>query len=174
MLIIIQNGRIRKKFMRLYKKEFQWNLFKRLFIVPLCLEIVYRALICRILDPELNHPSFFTFFSGNIYAFSHSVNYFSLRSKFGASFATKAIAIQIGYNLVFGLYISHIFSRSSTLISSLVLQVYANFMGYPEYFEVLKGNMHDDRIRSNFAIISETALFYLFGVVGCLSCCLFL
>ena len=95
------------------------------------MEIVYRALICRILDPHLEHPSYFTFFSGTVYAFSHSINYFSLRNRFDTPFATKAIAIHIGYNLAFGLYISHIFSRSSTLISSLVLQVYANFMGYP-------------------------------------------
>lgn len=120
--------------MRFYRKEFQWNLFKRLFVVPVCLEIVYRALICRILDPTLEHPSFFTLFSGTIYAFSHSISYFSLRSRFDTQFATKAIAIHIGYNLVFGLYVSHIFSKSSTLISTLVLQVYANFMGYPEYF----------------------------------------
>lgn len=137
--------------MRFYKKQFQWNLFKKLFIVPVCLEIVYRALVCRILDPKLEHPSFFTFFSGNLYAFSHCVNYFNFREKYGNSFALKTVGIQVGYNLVFGLYISHIFSRSSTLISTLVLQVYANFMGYPEYFEVLKGNMHDDRIRSNFS-----------------------
>lgn len=99
--------------------------------VPVCIEIVYRALLCRIVDPELHHPSFFTFFSGILYALSHYVNYFELRDKFGRSFAGKTVAIQIGYNLVFGLYVSHIFAKSSTLISSLVLQVYANFMGYP-------------------------------------------
>jgi hypothetical protein len=130
------------------------------------LEIVYRALICRILDPHLEHPSYFTFFSGTIYAFSHSVNYFNLRNKFDTKFATKAIAIHIGYNLAFGLYVSHIFSRSSTLISSLVLQVYANFMGYPEYFEVLKGNIHDDRIRSKFTLIQKLPFSTFLGSLG--------
>lgn len=117
--------------------------------------MVYRALLCRIVDPHLNHPSFFTFLSGVLFSLSHYVNYFSVRDKYGASFAGKTIAIQMGYNLVFGLYISHIFARSSTLISSLVLQVYANFMGYPEYFEVLKGNMHDDRVRSKQWVIQK-------------------
>ena len=138
--------------MRFYKKEFQWNLFKKLFIVPVCMEVVYRALLCRIVDPNLQHPSFFTFMSGILFALSHFVNYFTLRNKFGTSFAAKTIIIQMGDNLVFGVYVSHIFAKSSTLISSLVLQVYANFMGYPEYFEVLKGNMHDDRVRSTNAI----------------------
>ena len=142
--------------------------------MPLCLEVVYRALMCRIVDPQLEHPSFFTFFSGTIYACTHCVNYFSLRNKFGVQFAIKTLAIQIGYNLVFGLYISHIFSKTPTLISSLVIQVYANFMGYPEYFEILKGNVHDDRIRSNLYLSIESVLFYLFGAAGCLSCCLFL
>lgn len=96
--------------------------------------MVFRALLCRIVDPDLHHPSFFTFVSGTLYALSFYTNYFSLRNKFGASFAGKTIMIQMGYNLVFGLYVSHIFAKSSTLISSLVLQVYANFMGYPEYF----------------------------------------
>lgn len=100
-------------------------------------------LLCRIVDPNMNHPSFFTFLSGTLYAVSHAVNYFHVRNKFGNPFASKAIAIQVGYNLVFGLYISHIFSKSPALISSLVIQVYANFMGFPDYFEVLKGNMHD-------------------------------
>ena len=102
--------------------------------VPVCLEIVFRALLCRIVDPQLKHPSFFTFLSGILYALSFYINYFALRNKFGSSFAGKTIIIQMGYNLVFGLYVSHIFAKSSTLISSLVLQVYGNFMGYPEYF----------------------------------------
>jgi hypothetical protein len=51
--------------------------------------------------------------------------------------------IQATYNLIFGLYISHIFARQRALISSLALQVYANFLGYPEYFEILKGNVND-------------------------------
>ena len=69
----------------------------------------------------------------------------------------------MGYNLVFGLYVSHIFAKSSTLISSLVLQVYANFMGYPEYFEVLKGNMHDDRVRSTCALSRNGDFLFLRG-----------
>jgi hypothetical protein len=59
------------------------------------------------------------------------------------------LAIQTIYNSLFGLYISHIFSKNHDLISSIVIQVYANFMGYPEYFEILKGNTYDDRIKSN-------------------------
>lgn len=142
--------------------------------MPVCTEIVFRALLCRIVDPKLEHPSFFTFFSGTLFAISHSVNYFGLRNKFGGTFAWKAVGILIGYNFIFGLYISHIFSKSSSLISSFVIQVYANFMGYPEYFEVVKGNLHDDRVRSNNVCYIETALFYMCGVLGCLSCCLFL
>ena len=69
----------------------------------------------------------------------------------------------MGYNLVFGLYVSHIFAKSSTLISSLVLQVYANFMGYPEYFEVLKGNMYDDRVRSTCALSRNGDFLFLRG-----------
>lgn len=57
--------------------------------------------------------------------------------------------IQVVYNTIFGLYTSHIFSKSHELISSIVIQVYANFMGFPEYFEILKGNTYDDRIKSN-------------------------
>jgi hypothetical protein len=60
------------------------------------------------------------------------------------------VVIQAIYNFVFGLYISHIFSRQQALISSLVLQVYANFLGYPEYFEILKGNIEDERVKSIF------------------------
>lgn len=59
------------------------------------------------------------------------------------------VGIQVVYHFVFGLYISYIFTKSQALISSLVLQVYANFMGYPQYFEILKGNLYNDRIRSN-------------------------
>jgi hypothetical protein len=29
----MQNGEIKRKFMRFYKKHFQWDLFKKLFIV---------------------------------------------------------------------------------------------------------------------------------------------
>ena len=102
--------------------------------VPLCQEIVFRALLCRIVDPHLNHPSYFTFLSASLFAFSHAINYFAFRNKFGSEFALKTILIQIVYNFVFGLYVSHIFSKSSSLVSSLVIQVYANCMGYPEYF----------------------------------------
>ena len=100
----------------------------------MCLELVFRAMLCRIVDPDLRHPSFFTLLSGALYALSFYSGYFSLRDRFGEAFAGKTIMIQMGYNLVFGLYVSHIFAKSSTLISSLVLQVYGNFMGYPEYF----------------------------------------
>lgn len=64
-------------------------------------------------------------------------------------------AIQAVYNFLFGLYISHIFSRQHALISSLVLQVYANFLGYPEYFEILKGNIQDDRVKSKMLIMQD-------------------
>lgn len=60
------------------------------------------------------------------------------------------IVIQVVYNTLFGLYTSHIFTKSHDLISSVVIQVYANFMGFPEYFEILKGNTYDDRIKSTF------------------------
>lgn len=49
-------------------------------------------------------------------------------------FSYIVIVVQAIYNTLFGLYISHIFSKSHTLLSSIVIQVYANFMGYPEYF----------------------------------------
>ena len=52
------------------------------------------------------------------------------------------------YNILFGLYVSHMFSKNKDLIASIVIQVYANFMGYPEYFEIFKGNTYDDRIKS--------------------------
>lgn len=29
----IQNGEIKRKFLRFYKKQFQWDLFKKLFVV---------------------------------------------------------------------------------------------------------------------------------------------
>ena len=51
LFIKIQNGGIKKKFMRFYKREFQWNLFKKLFVVPLSVEIVFRALLSRTIDP---------------------------------------------------------------------------------------------------------------------------
>ena len=109
--------------------------------VPLCVEIVYRALVCRIIDPHFEHTSFFTFFSAILFSTSHFVNCFKLQQQYGRNFALKTagnseknLAIQSIYNLIFGLYISHIFSRQKALISSLVLQVYANFLGYPEYF----------------------------------------
>lgn len=31
----IKNGEIKRKFLRFYKKQFQWDLFKKLFIVRL-------------------------------------------------------------------------------------------------------------------------------------------
>jgi hypothetical protein len=31
--ILTQNGEIKRKFMMFYKKHFQWDLFKKLFIV---------------------------------------------------------------------------------------------------------------------------------------------
>ena len=84
--------------MRFYKKEFQWNLFKKLFIVllnfrqvPLSVEIVFRALLCRIVDPTLSHPSFFTLLSGTLYGISHSINYFKFREKFPHHFVLKVI-----------------------------------------------------------------------------------
>jgi hypothetical protein len=127
------------------------------------LEVVYRALLCRIVDPTLEHPSFFTFFSGFLYAFSHMINYFSLRNKFSSGFALKTLSIQIAYNFVFGLYISHIFTKTPTLISSLVIQVYANFMGYPDYFEVLKGNVVDDvEVRSIFYLMCRNWVILFF------------
>ena len=84
--------------------------------------------------------------------------------------------IQVIYNLVFGMYVSHVFSKTLTLISAMVLHVYANFMGYPEYFEIFKGGQSsDDRVRSNYRLYHlETTIFYIFGAVGCLSCCLVL
>ena len=33
MTTVTQNGEIKRKFMRFYKKHFQWDLFKKLFIV---------------------------------------------------------------------------------------------------------------------------------------------
>ena len=72
----------------------QWNLFKKLFIVPLSVEIVFRALLSRIIDPEMNHPVFFTFFSAALYALSHSINYFKFREKYGHKFALKTTGIK--------------------------------------------------------------------------------
>jgi hypothetical protein len=57
------------------------------------------------------------------------------------------------YNIIFGLYVSHIFARSQALISSLTIQTYANFLGFPEYFEILKGDSADDRVQSKLFVI---------------------
>lgn len=55
--------------------------------VPVCLEVVYRSLVCRIIDPHFQHTSFFTFFSGFLFSFSHFVGYFRLKEKYGHIFA---------------------------------------------------------------------------------------
>lgn len=82
-----ENGEIKRKFLRFYKKHFQWDLFKKLFIVPVCIELVYRSLICRILDPTFAHTSFFTFFSAILFSLSHFINYYKLNQKYGHDFA---------------------------------------------------------------------------------------
>lgn len=82
-----ENGEIKRKFLRFYKRHFQWDLFKKLFIVPVCIEVVYRSLVCRILDPAFAHTSFFTFFSAALFSLSHFASYYRLRQKHGHHFA---------------------------------------------------------------------------------------
>lgn len=89
-----ENGEIKRKFMRFYKKHFQWDLFKKLFIVPVCIELVYRSLICRILDPHFEHTSFFTFFSAILFSLSHFINYYKLNQKYGHDFAINTSSNQ--------------------------------------------------------------------------------
>jgi hypothetical protein len=57
--------------------------------VPVCVEIVYRALVCRIVDPNFEHTSFFTFFSAILFSASHFANYYKLNEKYGSEFAFK-------------------------------------------------------------------------------------
>jgi hypothetical protein len=48
---------------------------------------VYRSLVCRIVDPDFHHTSFFTFFSAFLFSLSHFVGYFRLKDKYGHAFA---------------------------------------------------------------------------------------
>ena len=57
--------------------------------VPLCVEVVYRALLCRIMDPTFEHTSFFTFFSAILFSASHYINYYRLRKRYDNKFAFK-------------------------------------------------------------------------------------
>lgn len=49
---------------------------------------------------------------------------------------------------LFGAYCSHIFVKRRALVSSVVVHIYGNFMGYPEYLEIFKGHLEDERVRS--------------------------
>jgi hypothetical protein len=62
-----------------------------------CIEVVYRSLVCRIVDPNFEHTSFFTFFSAILFSLAHFVGYFKLNEKYGHAFAIKTSgkAVQI-------------------------------------------------------------------------------
>jgi hypothetical protein len=57
--------------------------------VPLCVEVLYRALLCRIIDPKFEHTSFFTFFSAILFSASHYINFYRLEKKYEGTFAFK-------------------------------------------------------------------------------------
>lgn len=66
----LYNGGIKRKFQTFYKPHFQWNLFKRMFVVPLFLEWLYRAILNRLVNENFEHDTFFTFFSGTLFSVS--------------------------------------------------------------------------------------------------------
>ena len=173
--------------MRFYKKQFQWDLFKKLFIVRHWYHlgsIMHRDSLSSF-SLQNSRSSVLAYFF--LYLFKRiSLQPVSLHQllqtqwKVWFKFCLKHISfycynldIQAVYNLIFGLYISHIFTRQRALISSLVLQVYANFLGYPEYFEILKGNLSDERVKSTFNYIVRVC-FVLFGGSDCLPQLLFI
>jgi len=57
--------------------------------VPVCVEIVYRAMVCRVVDPNFQHTSFFTFLSAFLFSASHFINYYKVNDKYGSAFAIK-------------------------------------------------------------------------------------
>jgi hypothetical protein len=63
--------------------------------VPLCVEIVYRALLSRIIDPKFDHTSFFTFISAIFFSASHYINYYKLEKRFASKFAFKTSSTPI-------------------------------------------------------------------------------
>ena len=55
----------------------------------------------------------------------------------------NAVIIQIGYNLIFGLYCSFVFARRKAIVATMIIHGYANFMGYPQYMEIFRDNYED-------------------------------
>lgn len=63
----------------------------------------------------------------------HLQNYPRFAEQFGETKARNAVLIQCGYNLVFGTYSAYIFVRRQSVVATMIVHGYANFMGYPHY-----------------------------------------
>jgi hypothetical protein len=109
-----------------------------------------RLLTQHLLRIFLSHPvlpQYLSFHSGHLY------NFFVFERKHPSSTSLYAAIIQCVYTAIFGTYCAHIFVKRKALVSSVVVHIYGNFMGYPEYFEIFKGHLEDERVRSNNNVI---------------------
>ena len=108
--------------------------FVRNYIVaPITEETTFRAIICAFFIGTGLNKLIVLFVSATVFAAAHSHHYF-FQSVEGSGDVSLSLGLfQMMYTFLFGLYSGSLYLKTGSLLTSISLHVFCNFLGFPDF-----------------------------------------
>ncbi|KAI1301832.1 CAAX prenyl protease 2 [Halotydeus destructor] len=112
-----------------------WIFFRNYVVAPISEEFTFRSCLLAFLNPHWSR-ALSMIISSTFFSLAHSHHYFFQRLEGSRPVPLIAALVQLGYTFVFGMYSSFFISRTNFLLTSIMIHIFCNGMGFPD-FEVL-------------------------------------
>lgn len=136
--------------------------FREIIYAPLIEEILYRGIIFQILNTQIDNVFYAALISSVLFGISHLRHLLEKETYEDLSITTKQVLFQVCFTTVFGLYASMVYFQTKSLLSSIILHMFCNFLGLPKFsYTQIKDKELVNRITTYYKI--GIASFLLFN-----------
>lgn len=136
-LIVLKDTYTLEEFIEIeLRSVFSWIFVRNYIVAPLTEEFIFRSTLLAILIPCWESQIVAMSLSSIFFGLAHSHHYIFQKLEGCRPISFIQALVQIAYTFTFGMYSSSLFLKTNSILTSISLHIFCNFMGFPD-FEVL-------------------------------------
>lgn len=106
--------------------------FRNYVVAPITEETIFRGVICAFLSMSFSHKWTILLISSAVFSMAHMHHYFFQSLQGLATMSLAAGLFQMLYTFLFGFYSGTFFLKTGSILTSIALHVFCNFLGFPD------------------------------------------
>lgn len=106
--------------------------FRNYVIAPITEETIFRGVISAFLSMYFVNKTVILIISSSVFAMAHTHHYFFQSAQGLPEISLAAGLFQVVYTFLFGLYSGVFYLKSGSILTSISLHIFCNFLGFPD------------------------------------------